>query len=164
MFLELFLLILLLVAAIWTVMTRSLLRSAMGLALASALLTLIMFKMNAGLAGVFELSVCAGLIPVLFISVISLTQPWTLKEALEHMKVRFARFWLLPLVVVILGIILVAARAKFKALIPQAGPTQPDVRFLMWHLRQVDLLAQIVILFLGAFGVAVLFKERKKSA
>ena len=72
MFLEILILILLVVAALWTVMTRSLLRSAIGLALTSAILTLAIFRMNASLAAVFELSVCAGLIPVLFISVISL--------------------------------------------------------------------------------------------
>jgi NADH-quinone oxidoreductase subunit J len=163
LFLDLIILILLVLAALWTVMTRSLLRAAMGLALASAILTLIMFNMDASLAAVFELSVCAGLIPVLFISVISLTQPLTFKEALEHMRARLARFWVLPLIVIILGIILVLISVKFKAPLP-AAQTQASARFVLWHLRQFDLLGQIIILFGGVFGVVVLFKERKKSA
>ena len=163
MFLDLIILILLVLAALWTVMTRSLLRAAMGLALASAILTLIMFNMDASLAAVFELSVCAGLIPVLFISVISLTQPLTFKEALEHMRARLARFWVLPLIVIILGIILVLISVKFKTPLP-AAQTQASARFILWHLRQFDLLGQIIILFGGVFGVVVLFKERKKSA
>jgi NADH-quinone oxidoreductase subunit J len=143
-------------------MTRSLLRSAIGLALTSAILTIVMFRMGAPLAGVFELSVCAGLIPVLFISVISLTQPLTYKEIVEHMKVRLKRFWALPLIVIILGIAFVFVNAKFKVNAPLAA-NQIDARSLLWHLRQFDLLGQIIILFSGVFGVVVLFKERKKS-
>ncbi|MFA4990129.1 MAG: NADH-quinone oxidoreductase subunit J [Candidatus Omnitrophota bacterium] len=163
MFLDLIILILLVLTALWTVMTRSLLRASLGLALASAILTLIMFNMGASLAAVLELSVCAGLIPVLFISVISLTQPLTFKEALEHMHSRMARFWVLPLIVIILGVILVLISVKFKAPLP-AAQTPDSARFVLWHLRQFDLLGQIIILFGGVFGVVVLFKERKKSA
>ena len=162
MFLEVLILVLLVGAALWTVMTRSLLRSAMGLALTSAILTVIIFRLNAALAGVFELSVCAGLIPVLFVSVISLTQPLTYKEVLEHMKSRLTRFWSLPLIVIILGIILSLMKVKITTSLPLAE-TQNDVRFVLWHLRQFDLLGQIIILFTGVFGVVILFKERKKS-
>jgi len=42
-------------------------------------------------------------------------------------------------------------------------PTENDVRIILWNLRQLDLLGQIVILLAGAFGVAVLFKERKNE-
>ena len=162
MFLELFILILLVTAGLWTVMTRSLLRSAMGLALASAILTIIMFRMNANLAGVFELSVCAGLIPVLFVSVISLTQPMTFKETLDHMKERLGRFWGLPLIVAILGIALALITMKSQPSPVVAESRGPNVRFVLWHLRQFDLLGQIIILFTGVFGVVVLFKERNK--
>ena len=162
MSLNFFILILLVLAALWTVMTRSLLRSAMGLALTSAILTIVMFRMRAPLAGVFELSVCAGLIPVLFVSVISLTQPLTYKEIIEHMKVRLKRFWALPLIVVILGIVLAFVSVKVKANVPLPA-NQTNVRLLLWHSRQFDLLGQIIILFSGVFGVVVLFKERKKS-
>ena len=153
MFLELLILILLVAASVWTVMTRSLLRSAMGLALTSAILTVIIFRMNANLAGVFELSVCAGLIPVLFVSVISLTQPMTFKESIDHMKVRLGRFWGLPVIVIILGIVLVLMNLKFKATPAASQALGPDVRFILWHLRQFDLLGQIIILFTGVFGV-----------
>jgi len=160
--LDFFILVLLVLAALWTVITRSLLRSAIGLALTSAILTIVMFRMRAPLAGVFELSVCAGLIPVLFVSVISLTQPLTYKEVLEHMKVRLKRFWALPLVVVVLGIALIFVSIKARVNVPL--PTnQTDVRFLLWHLRQFDLLGQVIILFSGVLGVVILFKERKKS-
>ncbi|MDO8662124.1 MAG: hypothetical protein Q7K98_02735 [Candidatus Omnitrophota bacterium] len=160
--LELLILILLVSAGLWTVMTRSLLRSAMGLALASAILTIVMFRMNANIAGVFELSVCAGLIPVLFISVISLTQPMTFKEASDHMKERLHRFWGLPLIVVVLGVTLALVSFKYKVTPAAIQEGKPDVRFILWHLKQFDLLGQIIILFTGVFGVAILFKERNK--
>ncbi|MFH0855423.1 MAG: hypothetical protein V1869_02750 [Candidatus Omnitrophota bacterium] len=162
MFLDVLILVLLVIAALWTVMTRSLLRSAIGLALMSAVLTLIIFRMNASLAAVFELSVCAGLIPVLFISVISLTQAMTHKEVIEHMKSRLERFRGLPLIIIILGIALGLASMSFKAKLP-LPEVEPDPRLVLWHLRQLDLLGQIIILFTGVFGVVVLFKERKKG-
>ena len=75
------LLMLLLLAGICTVMTFNLLKSAIGLAVTSAILSLLLFLMDAPLAGVFELSVCAGLITVVFISVISLTKTLGAAEA-----------------------------------------------------------------------------------
>lgn len=163
MFLGAFILTSLIIAGIWTAMSRSLLRSAIGLALTSAILTAIMFMLEAPLAAVFELSVCAGLIPVLFISVISLTQPQTSKEIAEHMKARFSRFWLLPIIVIGLAILVYALgfTPDIKLPLPEA---ETDARFVLWHLRQLDLLGQVIILLTGVFGVAILFKERKKSA
>jgi len=78
------LLFILITAALWTVMTRSLLRSAIGLALTSVILTIIMFRLNSHFAAVFELSVCAGLISVLFVSTISLTHPLTKQQVMQH--------------------------------------------------------------------------------
>lgn len=66
------LLFLLVAAAAWAVVTRDLLRSAIALACASIVLTIIFFQLKAPLAGAFELSVAAGLITVLFVSAISL--------------------------------------------------------------------------------------------
>jgi len=111
----------LLFASLWTVMTRSLLRSAIGLALTSVLLTIIMFRLNSPLAAVFELSVCAGLISVLFVSTISLTKPLTHKEVVELSKARHKRFWYLPIIVILTGIALLFLRSPmdFKSpLIP----------------------------------------------
>jgi len=149
-------------AALWTVMTRSLLRSAIGLALTSAILTVIMFRLNSPLAAVFELSVCSGLISVLFVSVISLTHPLTIQEVIQHMKERMARFWVLPFLVIAIGITLILFNIKPEIRLP-APETVKDVRVVMWNLRQVDVMGQIIILLTGAFGVVVLFKERIKK-
>jgi NADH-quinone oxidoreductase subunit J len=163
LFLDILILILLVIASLWTVMTGSLLRSAIGLALTSAVLTLMIFRMNAPLAAVFELSVCAGLIPVLFISVISLTQAMTHKEIMEHRKARLLRFGELPLIVIILGAALGLISINFKVKLPLPA-VEADPRLVLWQLRHLDLLGQIIILFTGVFGVVILFKERKKGA
>jgi len=160
--LNLFLLIALTIASIWTVMTRSLIRSAIGLALTSAILTVIMFRLNSSLAAVFELSVCTGLISVLFVSVISLTQPQTSKEIIQHMKSRLARFWYLPILVIVLGVGISVLIMKLK-FAPTQIHLEPDVRIILWHLRKFDILGQIVILLAGAFGVVILFRESEKN-
>ena len=156
------LLFLLLVSALWTVMARSLLRSALGLALTSIVLTIIMFRLNSPLAAVFELSVCAGLISVLFVSTISLTQPLSQEDVLRHMQERMARFWFLPLLIVAVGIALVLMKTVPSVHLP-APEEVKDVRVVMWQLRPVDIVGQIIILLTGAFGVVIFFKERKKK-
>ena len=156
------LLIVLTVIALGTVMTRSLLRAAVGLALTSAILTMVMFRLHSPLAAVFELSVCAGLIPVVFVSAITLTHPLTPKEIMQHMKDRLTRFWYLPFIVLALAIIFIFIHLKFKMplLMPEADR---DVRFVLWHLRPLDLIGQILILLVGVFGILVLFKEKKED-
>src|SRR4030065_1046548 len=55
------------------IVLQDLLKSAISLAVASLLLGIIFFRMNAPYAGVFEISVVAGLITVLFMLTIALT-------------------------------------------------------------------------------------------
>jgi NADH-quinone oxidoreductase subunit J len=88
--LDLFILIVLMLTGLFTVMTSSLLKSGIGLAVTSAVLSAMMFRLGAPLAAVFELSVCAGLIPVIFITVISLTKPLKKDEALAERREKFA--------------------------------------------------------------------------
>ncbi|NLE44044.1 MAG: hydrogenase [Chloroflexi bacterium] len=59
--------------AITAVLSRDLLRSAVALGVGSAALATLLFILNAPYAGAFELSVGAGLISVLFIVAITLT-------------------------------------------------------------------------------------------
>jgi NADH-quinone oxidoreductase subunit J len=154
--LELGLLILFAVAAVATVLVSNLLYSAIGLALTSVALTLLMFQLDAPLAGVFELSVCAGLITAVFISAISLTRPGTTDEAEPRTA---ARIVLLPVVVLAVGSIFFLADLAYRLPTPPpAGPA--EVREVLWNLRQIDLVGIVMIILTGVFGVAVLFKER----
>ena len=162
MTLNIFILIFLIIAALWMVMTRSLLRSAIGLALVSLVLTIIMFRLDSPLAAVFELSVCAGLIPVLFISTISLTHPLNKQEMVQHMKDRFRRFWYLPFIIVIAGIALSLLKVKINLNLP-LPETDNNVRDILWNLKPLYLVGQIIVLLAGAFGVVILFKDSKKD-
>jgi NADH-quinone oxidoreductase subunit J len=151
----------LVITAVWTVMTTRLLRSVIGLAVTSVILTIIMFKLDSPLAAVFELSVCAGLISAIFISVIGLTQRMTEDQMVVRRKERLSKFWLLPVILVLVGVALYQLRIPFDFHL-QAAPSELDVRNIIWNMRHLDLLGQIVILLAGAFGVVVLFKEGEK--
>jgi len=61
-------------AALTAVRARDLLAAAVCLAISSALLAILFFDLGAGTAAIFELSVGAGLVSVLFITAISLVK------------------------------------------------------------------------------------------
>jgi len=153
------LLTLLLLAGVWAVMTLNLLKSAIGLAVTSAILTLLLFLMDAPLAGVFELSVCAGLITVVFISAISLTKPLAGAEAQARDRSRVKRFIFLPIIIVIVGAALYALHPQMDLSLPPAG-AEMDVRQVLWNVRRLDLVGQILVILAGVFGVVILFKDQ----
>jgi len=156
------LLIAVVLASLWTVMTRSLLKAALGLAVTSAVIAVILFRLDSPLAGVFELSVCAGLITAVFISAISLMKPLTHKETLELSKKRIKRYWYLPVLMLIAGFVFLRAAIPtgFKMLPEAAGM---DVRNILWEARPLDLFGQIVIVLAGVFGIVILFREAGKK-
>jgi len=161
MALNLILLALLLVAGIWTVLTTRLVRSVVGLALVSAVVSILIFRLNSPLAAAFELSVCAGLISVIFVTTISFTQRLTAERLEERRKERLGKYWYLPVVLIIAGVLLIAFKPVFDFPLPQV-PSEQDARNIIWHLRHVDLLGQILVILAGVFGVVILFKEPKR--
>lgn len=160
---EIFLLVMLVLSALFSVMARSLLKAATGLALVSILLTILIFRLNAPLAAVFELSVCAGLITVVFVSAISLTKPMTHKEIMELSKNKFRRYKYLPVLVILAGIIGMRCFGLQIGPVALAAQKAADVRDILWNMRQLDLFGQVIIILAGAFGVVILFKERKNG-
>lgn len=161
MTINLILLILLVLSALAAIMRRSLLHAAIALAVTSVVLTILMFRLGAPLAAVFELSVCAGLITVIFMSTISLARPVLPEDVSAHAKDRLKRFWYLPVLLVIAGIAL--SRVVLPVL-PLAAPAQePSIREVLWNFRQIDVLGQVIVLLVGVFGIVVLFKDKPKS-
>lgn len=144
-------------------MTRSLLRAAIGLALTSAILSMIMFRLNAPIAGVFELSVCAGLISALFFSIITITQPLTPEKVIQEWKAKLERFWYLPVIVLLSGFILSILNVKLDITLPTPEKIV-EVRSVLWASRQLDLIGQIIILICGVLGIVVLLKEMRKKS
>jgi NADH-quinone oxidoreductase subunit J len=154
-------LVLTLLSALCAVMMRGLIRAVLGLAATSIFLTILMFMLGANLAAVFELSVCSGLITVVFISTISMTQPSSQAELREKTSARLRRYWYLPVILVVVGAGLAFFAVGLHVDLPP--PTEPvDVRDLLWKMRQTDLLGQVVVILAGVFGVITLFKERTK--
>jgi len=160
MTIELILLGLMLLAAVWTVMTVRLLLSVIGLALVSALVSVLMYRLNAPYAAVFELSVCAGLISVIFFVAVSFTKRLTDADVRTLRKERIKKTVWLPLLMAGLGLMLAKTLAPPVLEAPAQGQT--DVRTVLWGLRHLDLFGQIIVLLAGAFGVVAFFKDKKK--
>ncbi len=143
------------------VMLRSLTKSAIALAAASAMLAVIMYLLGSVWAAIFELSVCSGLVTVIFISAISLSR--TDKKDLAGLYEDRKRMAFLPAILIISGVILVMMAASPKFLLPEAIPTADTVdtfREILWTHRQVDIWGQVIVVLTGALTVAALFKER----
>ena len=156
---DLLFLTILLACSLWAVLTRSLLTSAIALAAVSLVLTILMFRLGAPIAAVFELSVCAGLITVVFVSTISLTKPITRPDLKQQTKNRIKRYWYLPVLVFFAAVVLGFYMVYPELPIPVLG-AEIDFRDIMWKLRQTDILGQIVMILAGVFGVVVLLKEK----
>jgi NADH-quinone oxidoreductase subunit J len=153
--------IMLLGAAVWTVMTTRLMKSIMGLAVTSVMVSVILFRLKSPLAAVFELSVCAGLISVIFITAVSFTERLGKAAFQIRRRERFQKFQYLFLVLAIAALALWGVRIPLHFELP-AAPAVTDTRVVLWNLRPLDLFGQIVVLLAGAFGVIVFFKERNK--
>ncbi|MGD1048653.1 MAG: hypothetical protein ABR899_07895 [Candidatus Krumholzibacteriaceae bacterium] len=151
----------LLVAGVATVMISDLLLAAIGLAVSSAILTLILFHLGGPLAAVFELSVCAGLITVVFIATISLTRADSCEdERWDRLRI-LKRFVFLPLVLAIIGWRLAVSGIHAERIAAPLSGEVEGVRQALWSMRRLDLLGQILIILAGVFGVVVLFKGKR---
>lgn len=160
MTIDVVLLALLLAAVLGTVMAGRLLRAAIGLALSSAVLSVLLFRLDAPMAAAFELSVCAGLIPALFLSAISMTQQNPLGASKGARSLRKLFFVALPVLMILAGLAVVFVH-RSPAFVPPAESA--DVRLVLWGARHLDLLGQILILLGGTFGVVILVRELRND-
>ena len=151
----------LIVSAVICAILSDLLKAAIALAFTSAILSVIMFVLGAPLAAVFELSVCAGLITVVFISACSMNRNRTKEEQAKQQRERNKRFIMLPAILFALTAVLaMVLRPYINDASPVLGATSSaSVQTALWSERQVDLLGQIVIILTGVYGVIVFFKE-----
>lgn len=153
---------LLVFSALLTAMIKSTLKAVIALAVASVILTVIMFLMGAPLAAVFELSVAAGLITAIFVSTISLTGSTKSDQTENNKKKRLSRYIYLPIIIVIVaGIILITKPGLDFTSVTMA--TKDTVQSTIWHVRNLDIAGQIMVILAGVFGVVILFKERSKN-
>ena len=152
------LLVLLVGFACMAVFLKDLVRAALSLAFMSALLAALVYRMNSPYAAVFELSVVAGLITVLFVSTIALT-----KEEDEVKESRWPAIFF-PLVLVIFGLIdLTVMKALFSSVPTAAAVTGGSFGETLWGIRSLDLLGQVAVMFGGVFGVLTLLRDKHEA-
>lgn len=151
-----FLLLGLVGCSILAVFFSDLLKAAISLAGASIFLAMIFFEMGATYAGVFEISVVAGLITVLFISTISLT----IKE--EETKTNKRMRLLFPLVLIGFVLIDLLVMSQYLVELTSLAGLAETGTFgqIFWGGRTFDLVAQIAIILAGVFCVLALFRKR----
>jgi NADH:ubiquinone oxidoreductase subunit 6 (subunit J) len=118
--------------AIQAMRARRLIVSALWLAGTSAILSVIFYLLGAYLVAVIELSVGAGLVTVLFVFAISISG----EEAVE-----------------------------LRSLLPAAASQPPTVEaslsVMIWQVRGLDVLVQVVLIFSGVLGLLGLLAEEK---
>lgn len=152
---------LMLIFGVMAVMLHSMTKSAIALAGASAALGIIMYEMGSVWAALIEISVCSGLVTVIFISAISLSNME--KKELEKVYEDKKRMSLLPLILIVSGAVLVIAAVALGGALPNAEhavSTTGDLREILWNNRQADIWGQIIIMITGSAAVVVLFRER----
>jgi len=159
MILQTALLIGLVIFAALAILLRDLLKSAIALAVASLLLGIIFFRMNAPYAGVFEISVVAGLITVLFVLTIALTK--TGEEVRESKLVNVAFPIVFVAFIVIDALVMKGLIGKIPAL--AAGAETGSFGDVLWKARTYDLVGQIAVILAGVFAVLALFRKREKN-
>lgn len=156
--LHLLLLIGLVAFSILAVLARDLLKSAISLAVASVFLAVLFFEMSAFYAGVFEVSVVAGLITVLFITAIALTRgDGDVVESHSHLVV-------FPLFFLALAVIDILVMKRLLGRIPAlVNPESGTFAQMLWNQRTFDLVGQIGAIFAGVLAVLALFRREEKN-
>jgi NADH-quinone oxidoreductase subunit J len=136
---------------------RDLLYGAICLAMASVMLSLVLFSFGANVAAVFELSVCSGLITVLFVSTVSLT-----KDSDQKTESRLPGWFVGPMVVAFLGIAYYLTMWVTSAMLPlsAAAPLAPPFAETFWGQRTTDVLGQVSLILVGVFGILAIFRVR----
>ena len=152
---------LMLIFGVLAVMLHSMIKSAIALAAASVLLGIIMYELGAVWAALFEISVCSGLVTVIFISAISLSN--TDKKDLEKLYEDKKRMAFLPVILIASGAVLIiialAAGFSLPSVTPETG-TAGNFKEILWNHRQADIWGQIIVALTGATAIVVLFRER----
>ncbi len=134
---------------------RDLLYAAMALAVASVILSVILFHLGASAAGAFELSVCAGLITVLFVSTVSLT-----KDSDQKSEARLPALFLVPMVALFAGVSWFLVHWLGGALPAPPQPQAVTFREVFWGQRMTDVLGQISLVLVGVFGLLAILRAK----
>lgn len=146
--------------SVLAILFKDLLKAALSLMGASVFLAIVFFMLKAPYAGVFEISVVAGLITVLFVSTIGLTRGDANGGESRLSGIIFPLFFIWFIIIDIL--IMYALLNQYPATI-SANPEPGSFGQVFWQKRAFDLIGQIGIIFAGVFSVLALFRKRDKN-
>lgn len=142
-----------LVCALLAVREHRLIVSALWLALTSALVSFLMYRLGAAEVAVIELSVGAGLVTVLFVFAINIVGEETLSDQvllprpLAYVAVVATGLFLAWMILPAMQL------ERFALVLGQQGELAGLLRSVLWHDRSVDTLLQVVIIFAGVLAV-----------
>lgn len=148
-----------LVFGFFSVLSRHLINAAISLAAVSAACGVLMYVLGAHTAAIFEVSVCSGLVTVIFISAVSLSNGDRDAGAPEK------RARLLPVILIAAGAVLMIAAGLTGFSLGVPGPVASARSFdnVFWETRQADIFGQMVAIIAGASAIVVFFKESEKK-
>ncbi|MCM8815673.1 MAG: hypothetical protein NC931_06835, partial [Candidatus Omnitrophica bacterium] len=137
-----------LVFAALAIFLKDMLRAVICLLISSVFLGIVFFILRAPYAGVFEISVVAGLIMVLFILTISLTGGQADFEPPVSVPIFVVLF-------LIFSYLALSGIFKSQAAIGVAVAVDQQFRFgeVLWINRTLDMIGQIGVIFAGVFVV-----------
>ena len=138
------------------ILAKDLIKSAISLAVASVLLGILFFTMNAPYAGVFEISVVAGLITVLFMLTIALTKAEGEVTERRWVKIAFPLFFVAFIVIDVLVMKSLLSKLPLAA----SGAESGSFGDVLWKQRTFDLIGQLAVILAGVFAVLALFRKK----
>lgn len=142
---------LMLVAAIQAMRSKTLIRSAVWLAVVSACVSVLLYLLGAQMIAVIELSVGAGLVTVLFVFAISIAGDEGLdKEPLISRPVAGG------LLLLSLGLL---AWFTFSPGMPHPSADEAPLTQILWQDRGLDAFVQAVLIFSGVLGLLGVLAE-----
>ncbi len=151
----------LVVVSVCCCLFRDILYVAISLAVVSVLLALVLFHFGANIAGVFELSVCAGLITVLFVATVSLT-----KDSDKNLETRLPAYFI-PLFLLIFVALDVLILQWLRNTLASGGGSAPSsagsFQQVFWEQRSADILGHVSLILAGVFGILALFRPASKE-
>lgn len=145
-----------LVCALQAITAGRLLISAIWLAAASAMVSLLLYLLGAPELAVIELSVGAGLVTVLFVFAINITGD---EELSAKAMIPGPIAW--GVILIPLAILAFMNIPGFN--LPMQNPPGIDFAHTLWQDRSPDLFLQVVLIFAGVLGILGLLAEKKMS-
>lgn len=155
---HLLLLIGLVAFSVLAVLARDLLKAAISLAVASVFLAILFFRMSSPYVGVFEISVVAGLITVLFIAAITMTRDRG--NDVPESKLALFVFPAFFILLILIDFLVIRKWMGHVGVLP--GTEEGSFGDVLWNKRTFDLIGQVGVIFAGVFAVLALFRNRSK--